>query len=237
MKIAICSSSIPQNALSELAKYTDKTVLMPPFEALDIPVSAHPDMLIFPTPEIGVILTHKEYLPKAEKLLKFTGLKIIPIEESVGRKYPHDILLNAARIGDRIFGRLSGISQSLLDIADKLNLERIDIKQGYARCSICSVSDSAIITADPSIEKAAKGCGIDVLSVSQNGVILPGYDCGFIGGASGTDGENIFFCGDILSHPNGEMIINFCRKHGKNPISLSNDPLLDIGSIFIIDRC
>jgi hypothetical protein len=96
------------------------------------------------------------------------------------------------------------------------------------------VGDNAIITADPSIAKAVKEKGIDVLSVSPLGVRLDGYDYGFIGGASGTDEENVYFCGNIDLHPDSERIKAFCRKHGKNAVSLSDEPLYDYGTLIFI---
>ncbi|MBE6538484.1 MAG: hypothetical protein E7671_03360 [Ruminococcaceae bacterium] len=233
-KTAVCDSRIPSEALTTLEKYCDRVILLPPFEALDVPVSAHPDMLIFPCPELSVILTHKNYKSTVEKLFGGTEMTIEEIDEAVSSKYPSDILLNAAPIGKYLFGRLPYLSRKLLSLSDKLGFERIDTLQGYARCSVCIVADDAIITADPSIAPLAKKCGIDVLEILSGGIALDGYNCGFIGGASGNDGEHVFFCGDILSHPDGEKIKEFCIHHGKTPVSLSSSPLYDVGTIFFI---
>ena len=61
---------------------------------------------------------------------------------------------------------------------------------------------------------AAEKKGIDVLAVSPAGVRLDGYNCGFIGGATGADKENVYFCGNVDLHPDGERIKAFCEKHG-----------------------
>ncbi|MBQ8004690.1 MAG: hypothetical protein IJ303_00050 [Clostridia bacterium] len=234
MKTAICDSRIPTKALDNLKKVADRVVLLPPFEALDAPVSAHPDMLLFPYPAKKIIFTHKDYFSRASELLGFLGYEIIPIKEQIGAKYPFDILLNAANVGNRIFGKLSHISSSLLQLALSENMELINVNQGYARCSLCTVSNNAAITADPSIADAAKNAGINVLSICHGGVALGGYSEGFIGGASGYDGESVYFCGDIMSHTNGSEISGFCERHFTKVISLSNEPLYDIGTIFFI---
>lgn len=233
-KIAVCDSRTPKEALAALEKYCSGIILLPPFEALDPPVSAHSDMLIFPCPERSLILTHGDYLPTAEKLFSTTEIEIRAISEKAGRKYPSDILLNAAPIGKYLFGRISHLSRELIELSDELGLEKVDVAQGYARCSVCKVTDSAIITADASIARAAMKRDIDVLEISAGGIALDGYGYGFIGGASGNDGDNVFFCGDVMMHRDGARITEFCRKHGKEPVSLSNEPLYDIGTIFFI---
>lgn len=38
-----------------------------------------------------------------------------------------------------------------------------DVRQGYAHCSVCAVTERAIITSDDGIARRAELCGIDVL--------------------------------------------------------------------------
>lgn len=234
MKIAVCDSRIPASAKNKLYEYCDRIILLPPFSVLAEPVSAHPDMLIFPCVSERIIFTHGAYMNECQKAFCGTGYEIVPISEKISERYPHDILLNAAQIGNYIFGKRANISSSIISYAEKNGKSIIDIKQGYAKCSICKVSEKAIISADPSVLKAAEKLDIEVLKINDSGVGLRGYNKGFIGGASGNDGENIIFCGDIKKHPEGEMIIEFCRSHRKNAVSLSEEELYDVGTIFFI---
>ncbi len=233
MKTAICDSRTPKEALVTLQNFCDSIVLLPPFKALQEPVSAHPDMLIFPCPMDGFFFTHREYMETAKKALAPTGFDILAIDEAASDKYPGDILLNAAVLRDAVMGRLPYLSSSIKEYAKKNNLKLIDVKQGYAKCSSCIVGNS-IITADPSIAKTAKKYRIDHLKITSGNIFLPGYDQGFIGGASGCDKENVYFCGYIDNHPDVDIIKSFCRDHGRNVVSLSESELLDIGSIFFI---
>ncbi len=234
MKIAITDERIPKSALKELERHCDKTVLLPPLSALAAPISSHTDMLILPIHREKLIYTHPGYFKTVKNLLGFAGYEIKTIDESLSAEYPHDILLNAAVIGNHIFGKLDSISAAVLKLADK-GFTLHSVKQGYTKCSVVQVSDNAIITADKAIGKEAEKCGLSVLYVAEGHVTLPGYSFGFIGGASGYDGENIFFCGDISAHSCGEKISEFCDAHGKKVISLSNKPLFDVGSIFFIN--
>ena len=65
-------------------------------------------------------------------------------------------------------------------------------------------------------------------------ISLPPYEYGFIGGASGECREEIYFCGDVKTHPSSREILEFIDKHGKKAISLSDGELLDIGSILFV---
>lgn len=234
MKIAVCDCRIYRSALKKLEDFCDRIILLPPFEELQEAVASHPDMLIFPIYNEKIILTHGNYIEICKKHFEGTGYDIVAIPEKASAKYPNDILLNAAVVGDRLIGRLPYVSSAIKDFAERKGLESADTRQGYAKCSTCIVSERAIITADPSIIKCASEFEIDTLEIGEGNILLPGCNFGFIGGASGNDGENVYFCGDISAHPDGERIKDFCQKHKKNIISLSSEPLQDVGSIFFL---
>ncbi len=233
MKTAVCGAYAPAEIIDSLGKYSDNIIVLPPFSALPSPVSSHADMLIFPAVKSGVIYTHAEYLAaeKAifERLTDATGMRIAAIPEKVGRDYPRDVLLNALALGNKIVGKIDALSSAVLPEGNHINT-----KQGYAKCSSCKVTENAVITEDGSIAKALLEVGADVLVIEKGHVSIRGFDCGFIGGASGCDSENVYFCGNIEAHPDYDKIFKFCRKHGKNVVSLSQIPLTDVGTVFFI---
>ena len=110
----------------------------------------------------------------------------------------------------------------------------LNTRQGYSRCCACPVGENALISADRSILSAARSSGIDTLEISVGGVALREFDYGFIGGACGVLDDRIYFAGDIMSHPDGERIVTFCRKRGIEVVSLSDEGLTDVGSIFFL---
>jgi hypothetical protein len=133
-----------------------------------------------------------------------------------------------------IIARLDILPDEVKTYAASMGISLLDSKQGYAKCSAVSVGESAIITADKNIVRAAKAAGADALLISAapEAIRLDGYDYGFIGGASGVLGDTVYFTGDISSHPDAERIAEFCKAHEKKIISLSNEPLNDVGGIF-----
>lgn len=217
-----------QQVLQALAAYGHLPISCAPHPALDPATASHPDMLLFPF-DTGIFV-HKDYAFKTD------GLYQLPISRSPGRKYPHDVLLNAARIGKYIVCRPDVTAPEILSYARANGLTVLPVRQGYAKCNLCVVSDRAAITEDDSIAAALCKQGFDVLRVAPGGVSLPGYPYGFIGGASGNDGTHVFFCGDLALHPEGERIAAFCKKHQKQPVSLAKHPLHDVGSLLFFDE-
>ena len=181
----------------------------------------------------------KEYYAQAKDLFdKIDELGYTPrfTDELHGKDYPSDVLFNALLLKNRIYGLTSALSKELINLANKYKIEIVNVRQGYTKCSVCKVSENAIITADEGIAKAAQARGVDVLQIRAGHVRLDGYDCGFIGGSSGASDGAVYFCGDVLSHPDGKMISEFCEKHKKSCISLSNDTLFDVGTLFFLSK-
>lgn len=235
MKKVVVDSRIKKSSADTLSTLGYELIKLPPFPALQAPVSAHPDMLIFIFEKN--IVCHKDYLAIAKNELEeisALGYTLMVSDEPISSKYPHDILFNALRLGKNIYARLDHISKFISEIAQEEGYALKNVKQGYAKCSVCPVGNNAAITADASLAKAMCADGTDVLLISQKNIRLDGYDTGFIGGCSGSDAENIYFSGNILLHPDGKLIADFCEKHQKKAVSLSDEPLYDVGSLFFL---
>lgn len=235
MSCVIVDNRTPKKCLERLVSLGFSVITLPSFPSLQEPVSAHPDMLLFFAGEN--VFCHEDYLEMAKAELRAIadmGYDINTSNERISSRYPEDILFNAARIGDRIYCKADRISNLIKEYAAENKLRIRNVNQGYAKCSVCVVSENAAITADAGLCRAMREDGIDVLLISQGHVALAGYDTGFIGGCSGSDGKRVYFSGNIELHPDGNVIADFCRSHGKEPISLSDEPLYDIGTMFFI---
>jgi hypothetical protein len=91
-----------------------------------------------------------------------------------------------------------------------------------------------VLTADPALQKALRANDEGVVPLRKGGIELPGYDCGFIGGASVVTQDGVCFFGKIEDHPDYEAIKDFVGLEGKKVISLSDEKLTDIGGAVII---
>lgn len=222
--------------LSALKKYGFEPLLMPSAYYLQGSIASHTDMLIFIG--FGRLFCHMRYYESntalIDSIVKQTGLELSLSHEPISQEYPNDVLFNTCVVGKNLICNKKTVSKLILDAAIFNNYEIINVSQGYTKCSVCVVSDNAIITADKAISKACAACGIDVLTVSEGGVSLPPYNYGFIGGASGLCGDKVFFCGSVNSHPDSKAIVNFCHTHGKEVVSLSDNGLIDVGTIFFM---
>ena len=193
------------------------------------PLAYHPDMQLVQCGKCWICAPQcmEYYKPVFEKL----SIPLLCGEKNPGYSYPEDVAYNVAVTGKYA---LHNYKYTDTVFADNCPYIPVDVKQGYAKCSVCVVGDSAVITSDAGICKAASAAGIDTLHISAGNVSLPGYDYGFIGGASGFADGWLLFCGDVAQHPDYTMIDAFCKKHSVQIVSLFPGNLVDVGTIIAI---
>lgn len=236
-KYCIADERLSVKCIETLGKLGYSVILMPPFPSLSAPVASHPDMLIFFLK--GKMFVHKNYYDAHSDLIKKIGYladaEILICEDRIGAKYPNDIIFNAFTFENYLVCNSNHTSECLLRYAKEENFNIIMTRQGYAKCSAC-VTDKFVISADKGLLRSLAAKGIEMLEISPEGVSLNGYDCGFIGGASGFDlkARRLFFCGDLNSHKSCSEISTICRKKGIEAISLSDERLYDYGTLMFI---
>lgn len=149
-------------------------------------------------------------------------------------EYPFDIAYNAAIFGKYAVHYFKYTDSVLKEAIKKHNLLEINTKQGYSKCSICIISDNAIITEDENIIKSFKNYDIDILKICKGSVKLDGMNYGFFGGAAGIFDNQLFINGELNFHSDCLKIKAFCKKHNVNIIELKTGEIYDIGSIVFI---
>ena len=219
----------PEIIKTALAKNDFEVINIPYCEALDRPIAGHPDLQFFIHADI--IFCPERTPLNFIKYLEQAGCQIILCESEPKEKYPHDIPYNVACTGNIAFHRTDKTEMRILAYLKEQNIPIYNVAQGYSRCSTVIVSESHIITADSGIHNAALGANIEGLLITSGHVALLGYKYGFIGGASGTYEDKVYFTGNINKHPNGRSISEFIEQAGKEVICLTNDELLDTGSL------
>lgn len=204
-------------------------VLLPEYELLPVPVSSHPDMLIYRMSS-GALLTYTGYYEANRSVFDRLCCEIFTEDILPDKVYPHDIYLNALRLGDTVYGRCDMLPQIILNDTKKA----VNINQGYARCSACVIDQNAIITADRSIAGAAGARGVEVTLIESGNIELEGYGYGFIGGASGLLDGCVAFIGDPGTHPSGDKITAAVLSRGMDIIILDDCMLCDCGGLILI---
>lgn len=165
-------------------------------------------------------------------LKKLENIHIIDADVQLGKEYPQDIALNVLRLGRYAFGRRDAVCSNLLEHLSDRGIAFVDVRQGYAKCSVCVVSETAAITADAGLAEAMRSVGVDVLRVSPGSVVLDGYDTGFIGGATGLLAPDVLaLTGRLDTHPDAARIREFLAAKNVHPLELTEGALCDVGSV------
>lgn len=192
----------------------------------------HPDAFIHHVFKDQIIYAPGTPPVLLDKLSK-RGFKLFMGEAFLKREYPMNIAYNAARVGKFFIHNLKYTDSILMKALLEQGLKAINVKQGYAKCSVSVVDENSIITADTGIAKAAENKGLDVLLLPpKQGIELPGLDYGFIGGSSGLLNKDLWsVSGDATKLSSFSEIQKFLTKKNIKIISLSQKSSVDLGSI------
>lgn len=197
-------------------------------------VSCHPDIYMFRLDNETIVHSPTLPLDFLDRIAS-SGTRLIPGGSEPGSRYPHTALYNAVRVGDVVFHAFKNTEPVISEMARQKSLRKVDIKQGYARCSVLSCSDRAIITSDPDIREKALEEGIEALLITPGHIELPGEKYGFIGGtgALAPDGR-VVVLGDISFHPDARAIYRFISEHSSGCEQTPGLPLYDAGGLFFV---
>lgn len=169
--------------------------------------------------------------------------------EDLGYKYPENVKYNGVCMGSYFIHHLAYTAPSLLKHTEQLGLNLIQVPQGYTKCNMVILNDTAAITSDEGIYQSlcryfqgdfqtssenppsSENQPIRLLLIQPGHVKLGGFPYGFLGGASGRVGDEILFNGDLSAHPDFQQIIDFISAQGLTAKYFPDYPLEDIGSI------
>lgn len=217
--------------LSEyLVDHEIEKLLIEPNNDIDSAVRFHADMSVFYLGTGKILLDKRQHL-LGERLLSM-GMHVEYAVSEIKGLYPDDIALNFTLIGDKLIGKTDSADNNLLKLTD--TYKKINVRQGYCKCSCLVINENAAITDDESIYKALYADGVDTLLVSKGDISLNGHDYGFIGGAScKISKDTVLFFGDISKHRDYKKIAGFIEKHGCK-IEYLRFPLTDFGGLIPI---
>lgn len=226
----IAVSGTYQKIIDALNELGIETIMVKPNRSLSKPVNSHADMLCHHLGNNKIIVAQGEVYLKSK--LESHGFEVIDSNKCISKLYPYDVPLNAVRVGNYLIANQTSLDNMIVDYCIENSIKIIHVKQGYTKCSTIVVDDNSIITADPSIAKAAMTVQIETLVIEEGYIKLQGCNYGFIGGTCGFIGKtHIAFTGNIKSHPSYDKMKNFLDKKGIKMVSLSSDALVDVGGL------
>lgn len=198
---------------------------------MDPRLTSHVDLSVFPLQTNQLLLApYLKESPLFAKSLTNRGLSVQYSSKKQNSTYPNDASLNACFFGNTLI--LNPKTTDSIIRETLYSYKQIPVRQGYTNCTVVPINETSIITDDPGIAKAAKQAALDVLMIRSGFIDLPGFQTGFIGGASLMYTKNsILFTGSLKNHPDAENIFRFLEKHEIKPDYLTDLPIFDIGSI------
>ena len=229
--IAITSSLIAK----EISKNININVAsLPSYDKLDSPVSTHADMLVCVIDDS--VFVYEDYYNNNEETFSCLGknYKIVKVRKECKKKYPNDISLNVLVIKKKIFARLDSVADEIIDYAKENGYKLINVSQGYSACSTLVVNTNSAITGDKGIYEALLNEGVNALLVKNDTIKLPGYSCGFIGGAGFVFKNKAMFFGEIENHPDFLEIRDFLKNENVDCISILKGDVYDFGGVKVL---
>lgn len=237
IKCAAVSSRISTECREKLLDYCDEVFEVPADDFLPAPVCHHPDMVF--TVVGNSFICHRSYYERNRDALSRFLLKcgLVPVLSECRReaRYPFDIAFNVLQCGRYLFCNIDHTASEVLSAAERVGLEPVKVRQGYAGCSAIATG-KAVITSDPSILKGCLG-RCDTVDMGRVDISLPPYDTGFIGGAGGYCDGKLFTYGrippQILSRKREDgTIFDAFRNAGiTETVPLCETGLFDLGGI------
>ena len=180
-KILIISPQAPKSFLELLKGEGCHLIFTKEQKGFPQPERYHADLQCFAPDEHTLVVTPSLY-EYYKACLKDTGITVLSGKTESDGHYPSRIAYNVARVGNTAFCLEKALDPVIREELEKRNIFICNVSQGYASCSVVGIADTALITSDVSIAKAAESRGFDCLTVSPKHILLPGFDHGLIGG-------------------------------------------------------
>ncbi|MBQ3038112.1 MAG: hypothetical protein IJD30_02920 [Clostridia bacterium] len=229
----IADYKISKAALKKLNQKGIEVILTKRINRLYEAVSSHADMQIHHL-EKDIFVCEPTVYDYYRNMLQ--DVRLISGKVAVKAEYPFDIAYNICRVGDFVFHNFKYTDSKIYEYYEKIGVKLINVKQGYSKCSICPITEKAVITSDIKIYKSCENI-MDVLYFNPHDIVLNGLNNGLVGGICGKISKNILAVnGDITLCTDGYKFIDFCQKHHVDVCNLTDSKPVDIGSIIPITQ-
>ncbi|NTW72028.1 MAG: hypothetical protein HGA49_07300 [Eubacteriaceae bacterium] len=236
MTTAFISEELDIEAEKMLLKYVENVIKIKKCGLLYHSISSHPDIQMFFFEKLREVIVHPDMDPLTLEEINKAGISYYTGSKNLEEKYPGNISYNIAVCGRYYFHHLKYSDPVVMDKLNSAGMEGIHINQGYAKCSILTLGDDALITSDDQVASRASHTGLSVLKLPPGDILLPGQSYGFVGGCTGVhEGEKtIFLNGSLDRYAGGEALRKFVVERGYQVIEFHKGKLTDVGSIFFV---
>lgn len=217
-------------ARSELSNLGIKVIVLNENPNLDNEISAHADILLLHIGKNRFIIDNMQV--KALKELFSVNAEVLT-QSDIRSPYPDDVKLNKLIFSNTVFA-LENNEDGFPNFSNNLNF--VKTRQGYTKCSVCPVTDNALITDDLGLFNLLNK-SFDVLLVEKGDIALGNSHYGFIGGTAFKLEENkMFFNGNLKEHRNYNLIMEFLSKYGVEAVFNESRRLTDMGGAVLINE-
>lgn len=231
VSLVVVDGRIPKSMEEELYKKEIRIIKTEKVESLYNAISYHPDIIMSHLGNNKIVIARnspQKFIYKLEN----EGFNIIEGKNEVKGKYPLDVLFNVCISGESIICNEKYTDRILLEEIYKTNKKVINVKQGYAKCSLAIIDNEVFVTSDKGIHTILIRENKETLLISPKFISLFDMNYGFIGGASGKiSSKEVIFFGDLLLHKDGKRIKNFIERKGNKIVMLGKNKLMDLGTL------
>lgn len=227
--LIVVDKKAPEKAKENLAAYGEILELQTENITYES-ISGHPD--IFFCKNNNQLICAPNLPEKYFKILTDRNIDFIKGDKKLENKYPATAYYNALVNNDFLIHNLKITDKKIIDNCSDKKI--ISVKQGYCRCNLLPLKNNNFITSDKGIFKKLKSQGINVLFVSSDEVILPGFSHGFFPGACGVFDDKIFILGSLKYHKDSEIITSFVENLGYEIVELYDGRIFDGGSLLVL---
>ena len=201
-------------------------------------ISSHPDIFCCKIND-KVIIEEKMYERINEKI--YDKSNIVISKQNLEKKYPYDVIYNICQIGKNVIHNFKYTNKEALNLIDKCNLNKINIKQGYSNCSIAVIDENSVIVSDEKVAEILSENKIDILNINWNLDIkllnskgTYSNMTGFIGGAISRLDDYVIVFGDLEKIDKNNIIRSYITKKGFKIIDFKGLDVIDYGGIIEI---
>ncbi len=234
--LIIIDRNLPKEAKEKLARH-GQVVEFSTEGFTQSAVSGHPDIFFCKTPQVLVIAPN---LPEAyfrildQHSIRYEIGNLRVGENGEKNKIHHSAFIHyTAAVNDEYLIHTLQYTEPVI-LQNCHYLKKIPVRQGYTRCNLFLINKKHYLTSDTGIDETLQRYGLEGLCVSPDGIVLSGFQNGFIGGTIGIYGETVFLTGSLQQYPEGQKVKHYLEELHYEIVELYDGPLLDAGGILFI---